>query len=348
MSSAKGTFVVTGTNGAIGSGIVSRFTSNARAELYHGIYTVRDAAAPAQLLDDALSKAVAGHSHEKLSLELTDLDKVRVFAAALNARIESGEVPPIRAIILNAGYHEFREQTWTDDGLDTTFVANYLGHWLLVMLLLKSMDRESGRIIWMSSWSHNTKDKRNVAYKAPEYQSILSTDLEPIAKGTWSATADDNTIWAAGYRRYGASKLCGVTMIHELQRRLDMDPLLSNISVLATDPGAVRSRITRRSDSWWIRVFYLRILTPTLAALSFSANGTYRTMKKASTDIVAAAFDDGPSPLSDRPKGIFLDGNALGEYSDEAKDPSKGGVVWKGSVTFSKLKEGETILQHWQ
>lgn len=43
---------------------------------------------------------------------------------------------------------------WTDDEFDTTFAANYLGHWLLTLLLLKSMDKEEGRIIVIGSQSH--------------------------------------------------------------------------------------------------------------------------------------------------------------------------------------------------
>ncbi len=42
----------------------------------------------------------------------------------------------------------------TDDGLDTTFVANYLGHWLLTLLLLQSIDKESGRIVVIGSFAH--------------------------------------------------------------------------------------------------------------------------------------------------------------------------------------------------
>lgn len=57
--------------------------------------------------------------------------------------------------------------------------------------------------------SHNTL---NGAYKEERFQTFISDDLEPIAKGSWSAK-DDPTNWEAGYRRYGASKLCGIMML---------------------------------------------------------------------------------------------------------------------------------------
>jgi len=70
------------------------------------------------------------------------------------ARISAGEIPPISALILNAGFQDFGKQSWTDNGLDVTFAANYLGHWLLALLLLKSIDKEAGRIVVIGSQSH--------------------------------------------------------------------------------------------------------------------------------------------------------------------------------------------------
>lgn len=41
---------------------------------------------------------------------------------------------------------------------------------------------------------------------------MIDDDLEPLAKGAWSSTADEKeNPWMAGYRRYGASKMCGVS-----------------------------------------------------------------------------------------------------------------------------------------
>lgn len=71
------------------------------------------------------------------------------------ARIASDEIPPIRALILNAGYQDFGKQTSTADGLDTVFAANYLGHWLLTMLLLQSIDKRAGRIVVIGSQAHD-------------------------------------------------------------------------------------------------------------------------------------------------------------------------------------------------
>lgn len=156
--SRKGSILVTGANGGLGSAIVSQIVSSPEFAGLHGIYTARNAES-ASALDAALqgSRPAAGappHSFEKVSLDLSRLSSVRRVAADISSRVAAGQIPPIRAIILNAGVEEFAKQTWTEDGLDLTFATNYLGHWLLTLMLLGSMDRERGRILWVSSWSH--------------------------------------------------------------------------------------------------------------------------------------------------------------------------------------------------
>ncbi|KAH9207664.1 hypothetical protein DL95DRAFT_468463 [Leptodontidium sp. 2 PMI_412] len=72
----------------------------------------------------------------------------------------------------------------------------------------------------------------------------MFTSAEALSKGI--EYKDD--AWAAGMRRYGASKLLGVMFMYEFQRRLDSDPTLSNISVLSIDPRAMgRTGIAKRA-----------------------------------------------------------------------------------------------------
>jgi NAD(P)-dependent dehydrogenase (short-subunit alcohol dehydrogenase family) len=46
------------------------------------------------------------------------------------------------------------KENFTDDGFDMSFASNYLGHWLLTLLLLQSIDRECGRIVVLGSITH--------------------------------------------------------------------------------------------------------------------------------------------------------------------------------------------------
>lgn len=148
MADSKGTIVLTGANGGLGSAIAEQIASTTEFTSYHTIYTVRNATTARDF------ESLPTHLHEVVSLDLADLDNVRQVAKTINNRVSAGETPPIRALILNAAFEEFTTQTWTEDGLDLTFCVNYLGHWLLTLLLLKSMDKKSGRIVLISSQVH--------------------------------------------------------------------------------------------------------------------------------------------------------------------------------------------------
>ncbi|KAK8036634.1 short-chain dehydrogenase [Apiospora phragmitis] len=326
MSNKKTTILMTGANGGLGSAIASHPAS------------------------------VPPASHEQISLDLARLSSVRELAVAINARVQAGTIPSISVIILNAGFEEYDTQTWNDDCLDMTSVVNYLGHWLLTLLLLQSMDRENECIVWISSSSQNPEDPHNAmtgAWKEDRCKTIMTDDFEPLAKGTWSSTADEDekTAWMAAYRRYGASKMCGVAMIlssHELQRRLDKGPLLNHLSVLAVDPGGMDTGIGRYSP--WIVLLVFRVLAGWLGRLlvHLYPNGTWRTPQKSARDVLAAALDCGPPPLTERPKGIYLNGSELRYYNTESKEPRAGRVIWEGSLRYTQLREAETVLQDWQ
>lgn len=156
MSAAKGSILVTGANGGLGSAIVQRIVgSSALAKSYHGLYTVRSAER-ADAVQGVLKKAAAkaGHAYDLVPLDLSSLASTRKVAADINRRVAEGSVPPIRALVLNAAWQEYTTQTITSDGFDMTFQATHLSHFLFALLLLKSLDKESGRVVVLGSWSH--------------------------------------------------------------------------------------------------------------------------------------------------------------------------------------------------
>lgn len=214
----QGTIVVTGANGNLGTAIVRHLVSTPDLAAYRGLFTVRDASSP-KLLWSALELARSPEGavpDNILSLDLSKLSHVRQVAAAINEQVEKGKIPPLRAIVLNAGFCEFTSQTCTDDGFDMSFAANYLGHWLLTVLLLRSMDRECGRVVVIGSDTADPHNKLNGyvgQYKEPKWQSILSGDsVDPIAFGSWSTNTEDPSMMS-GLRRYGAAKMCSVMMM---------------------------------------------------------------------------------------------------------------------------------------
>lgn len=147
--------MVTGTNGGLGSAIVKHIVLSPEHSKFHGIYTVRSTENPSPALDSAVKQARSkGHAYDKVGLDLAKLGNVREAAAAINKRVSEGSLPRIRALILNAGFQEQTAQSFTEDGFDMSFQANYLSHWLLTVLLLQSMDSEHGRIVVVGSSGH--------------------------------------------------------------------------------------------------------------------------------------------------------------------------------------------------
>ncbi|KAI0903182.1 putative short-chain dehydrogenase [Ustulina deusta] len=344
MSAAKGTVVVTGANGGLGSSIVKQIASQPNLKGYHGLYAVREADSASSL--KTILSETPSHSHDVVSLDLNDLSSVRGVAEALNARVVAGSLPPIQVLILNAGFQDFGKQVWTRDGLDMTFSTNYLGHWLLALLLLKSMNKESGRIVVIGSQSHDPYDKRNdrsQAFADEKYKTFVhdKDSFEAIARGTWSSAQEDPS-WKSGFRRYGAAKLFLIMMIHELQSRLDRDPVLNNISILGVDPGTMMTGLQRHAP-WLIRVLIFKLIYPIVAFLW--PNGSVRRPNMSASEVLQAAFD---SYHGEFPKDLYCVNNEIFETSVESRDAQKRDLVWKESVQYAHLKQSETILVDWQ
>lgn len=147
------TLLLTGSNGSLGNAIAQQVSHGPRSTETYGIYAVRDPA-KATALQSVLKSADKDHRHETLKLDLSSLKSAREAAAIVNKKVKSGEIPPIRALILAAGYQEWTEQSFTEDGFDMSYQANFLSHFLFTLLTLESMDKERGRIVILGSWTH--------------------------------------------------------------------------------------------------------------------------------------------------------------------------------------------------
>lgn len=92
MAATKGTILVTGANGALGSAIAQHIASRPELSTYHGIYTVRDATRAPDLAA-ALASGGSSHPHDVLSLDLTSLESVRQVAGNINVRTTITPLP---------------------------------------------------------------------------------------------------------------------------------------------------------------------------------------------------------------------------------------------------------------
>lgn len=214
------TILITGGHGGIGFECVRQLAAQ-------GIDLVLAGRNPERLGQAAASiRAGTGVKVATVEMDVSSLISIRKVAAQCRRMIESGSISRLQAILCNAGATFRGDPTYTRDGYELTFATNYLGHFLLIQLLLDSLE-EDGRGVFTASGTHDpdTADGKFIGRAVrPDAFALAKTGLDgskPLPGGT----------------RYTTSKLCTVLHAYELGRRLRAAGL--GISSIAFDPGAI-------------------------------------------------------------------------------------------------------------
>lgn len=210
-----GTVVVTGANGSLGLGFVKNFIFSYPDHTL--IATVRNTS-NSDPNTAKLHNLISQHpkAKDKVILERLDLgslDEVRSFTTRVAARVASGELPRIDAIVCNASSWSLRGQKFTVDGREAAFQVCHLSQYLLVLRLLEAVNSTSGRIVMLGSEAHYTEKDNVIAglrAKVPE-------DLDTIVKPTLDEPGQEHD---RGFQRYGTAKLANVMFMHDLNQRL--------------------------------------------------------------------------------------------------------------------------------
>lgn len=133
----------------------------------------------------------------------------------------------------------------------------------------------------------------------------------------------------------------------ELQRRLNADLILNRITTVGIDPGSMPSPsgVARRSN-WFSRNIVHGIIMPIMGYVIMwlypETNGKMRTTTRSARDVIRATMDISVA------KAAYFDGTARVQTAKEAQDIMKREIIWRDSVRYSKLKEGETALNDWR
>lgn len=161
-----------------------------------------------------------------LAMDVSSLASVRDAGAQCRQMFDSRQISRLQAILCNAGATFRGAPTYTKDGYELTFATNYLGHFLLVQLLLDSLE-DDGRVVFTASGTHDpdTTDGR-----------FIGRAVKPDAFALAKDGLDGNEALPGG-KRYTTSKLCVVLHAYELGRRLRAAGI--GISSIAYDPGAI-------------------------------------------------------------------------------------------------------------
>jgi len=200
-------------------------------------------------------------SVEIMELDLASLASVRRFAEAFLAMYDR-----LDGLANNAGVMHTPEGR-TEDGFETQFGINYLGHFLLTELLLDTLKASApARIVCVSSVAH--AGMRGV------YGEIDFEDLN-FDKKEYNA-----------YQAYANSKLANVLHALDLARRLEG----TGVSVFSMHPGWIRSNLIASSGGVVGKFVQNVVMRPFAGVL-----GTMSWFEGAQTTLHCLLDDDAPN-----------------------------------------------------
>jgi light-dependent protochlorophyllide reductase len=290
------TAIVTGANAGLGLECARALL--AAEPSWHVVLAVRDVKRGA----DAV--AALGHPQRctVIELDLASLASVRAFTPAVRA----AGLPPVHAIVCNAGVQVVSGTERTADGVEMTFGVNHLGHFALVQGLLDDLARPA-RIVVVSSGTHDPA--KHTGMPSPRYTS--AADLAHPQAG--------DAAGGEGRRRYTTSKLCNVLFTYELDRRLGHGE--QGVTVNAFDPGLMPATDLSRDYSSMQRVVW-RVLSPVLYVLP-----QVHTTRASGTRLATLVTD----PRFDGVTGAYFEGNKAIRSSAESYDVGKALDLWETS-----------------
>jgi hypothetical protein len=91
-----------------------------------------------------------------------------------------------------------------------------------------------------------------------------------------------------------------------------------------------------------------KVVLPAVSPVSnwLQPNGVVRTTSKSASDAIHACFDEKIG--GKKPNGVYMNGSELGDVGKEAKDQRKCERLWRDSLGYARVQEGDTILAEWK
>ncbi|KAL1915562.1 uncharacterized protein VTP21DRAFT_6686 [Calcarisporiella thermophila] len=165
---------------------------------------------------DQIKSTTGNQNVEYMQLDLLSLASVNAFVAAFKNR-----GLPLHVLIANAGimYAPF---TLSEDGIESQFATNHVGHHMLVVGLLPVIEKSApARIVVVSSLAHRLLLSGGLA-------------LENIS----------NPKYYNFHFAYARSKLANILMVRELNRQLE-ERGVKDVWCNSVHPGAVKTELQR-------------------------------------------------------------------------------------------------------
>ena len=268
-----------------------------------------------------LASETSNNDVRAMVLDLASLASVRRFAD----EVGSHDLPPIGALVCNAGIQFASGTETTEDGFEATFGVNHLGHFLLTNLLLQRLDPPA-RVIFVSSGTHDPAKKTGMPEPAfEEARKLAFPDLE-------AGAANPGPI---GRRRYTTSKLCNVLCAYELDRRLRADGRSTPehpVDVFAFDPGLMPGTGLARDYGPAMR-FAWSTIGPAIRPLLRMLIGNVHTPGHSGKALARLVLDQGLA--GNGPRYFEVDREI--RSSLESYDEAKASELWEGSAELVGL-----------
>lgn len=311
------TVIITGGNTGLGYQCARNIALSNHG--WHILIACRDS----QKANDAVIKLIeetGNNSISWLELDLASLTSIGNFEKVFLKT----DVPPLSAIVCNAGLQIIKETAYTKDGFEMTFGVNHLGHFLLVHLLLKHIS-EPARIVFVSSGTH---DPEQVTGMPDPVYINAHTLAYPDSN---SAGEGDGLI---GRRRYSTSKLCNIYCTYEFADRINKETN-KNITVNAFDPGLMPGTGLARQVSP-VAFFVWKYIMPIMTLLPINAN----TQKKSGRALASLVIN----PQLSNVTGKYFEGTKEIKSSKLSCSKDNALDLWNTSVNLVKLSKDETIF----
>jgi NAD(P)-dependent dehydrogenase (short-subunit alcohol dehydrogenase family) len=217
--------LVTGANTGIGKAIAIGLCQMGVGTV---VITSRSLRRAQDAVDDMISSGACTVGQvDAMAVDLADFKSVRTLATMFRSKYDRLNyfVENAGGIILPIG--GYKGPHMTEDGFEYLYAGNYLGHFLLLNLLIDLVETSTpSRISITSSIAHWGADIHNLS-------SLLPT-------GRRARTSQEGDGIISGFEQYCNTKFLQIAMAFELQARLGSE---SNVTVIPVAPGLVSTNI---------------------------------------------------------------------------------------------------------
>ncbi len=282
--------IITGANSGLGFETAKKI---AKDKDYRVILACRNDEKAKQAMAD-ITAATGNENTDAMKLDVSLLSSVRKFAEEYIEKYGT-----VNVLINNAGISSMRESGTTAEGFEVVFATNYLGHFLLTLLLLPHFS-DVGRIINITSDMHNPPG--GIEWQGVEYLA-------------YKAMADR--------RRYAYSKLCAIYFTHKLDEILKSRE--SSVTVNSFNPGFMAATNFSGGHADKLRSFAVKTTMPE----------RYGELGSSSDALTRIATEEGFSKVS----GEYFDRSVNTKRSSDLSYVKENGEeLWAKSLEYCGIK----------